>query len=117
MRKLLLVALCSTSLLSVVRAEDTFGSRNALGDAMKAGDDAGRAGSMADPTQAPIIKLVNILLLRAGHWEKGTLWFKAALRVLSIIILIVLLVFCNDVQKIKKGIAPEPQARFCQTNF
>ena len=53
MRKLLLVALCSTSLLSVVRAEDTFGSRNALGDAMKASDDAGRAGSMApDPTQA-----------------------------------------------------------------
>ena len=53
MRKLILVALCSTSLLSVARAEDTFGSRNALGDAMKAGDDAGRAGSMApDPTQA-----------------------------------------------------------------
>ena len=47
MKKLFLVALCSTSLLSVARAEDTFGSRNALGDAMKAGDDAGHAGSMA----------------------------------------------------------------------
>jgi hypothetical protein len=57
MKKLLLVALCSTSLLSVARAEggDNMGSGNSMqqGDAMKAGDDAGHAGSMApDSTQA-----------------------------------------------------------------
>ena len=58
MKKLVLIALCSTSLLSVVRAEDggNMGSGSSMqqGDAMmKAGDDTGHAGSMApESTQA-----------------------------------------------------------------
>lgn len=56
MKKLFLVALCSTSLLSIARAEDAgdtgSGSSMQQGEAMKAGDDAGHAGSMApDSTQ------------------------------------------------------------------
>ena len=56
MKKLFLVALCSTSLLSIARAEDAgdIGSGNSMqqGDAMSAGDDAGHASGMApDSTQ------------------------------------------------------------------
>lgn len=56
MKKLVLVALCATSLLSIARAEDGghmgSGSSMRQGDAMNAGDDAGHAGGMApDSTQ------------------------------------------------------------------
>lgn len=56
MKKLFLVALCSTSLLSIARAEGGgdmgAGKSTQQGNAMKAGDDAGHAGSMAqDSTQ------------------------------------------------------------------
>ena len=56
MKKLILVALCSTSLLSVARAEGggNMGPGSMQqGDAMKAGNDSGHADSMApDSTQA-----------------------------------------------------------------